>query len=86
MAQIAKLESLKVFFDTKFVPVRRLVCGYVTVIGMVIFFTITSPVVAYVKVNTSAQRVIGTITILLYLSFLIMAIPFKWLGGASDEP
>uniref|UniRef100_A0A0A9VQU9 Putative zinc metalloprotease NCU04133 n=1 Tax=Lygus hesperus TaxID=30085 RepID=A0A0A9VQU9_LYGHE len=73
--ELNKFESLKLTYFTTFVPKRRLACGYITVISMIIFFTLTSPLSAYLEISLAGKYVIGTITVFLCLSFLVMALP-----------
>ncbi|KAK7196200.1 Nodulin-like protein [Novymonas esmeraldas] len=81
---IAALKSLEVLYAEKFVPVRRIAYGYVIVACLVIFFAITAPVLAYTKVSNSGKAVVGAITVVLCMSFWVMALPIPWLGGVNE--
>ncbi|KPA81236.1 hypothetical protein ABB37_03655 [Leptomonas pyrrhocoris] len=81
---IAALTSLKTVYAEKFVPIRRIAYGYVIVACLVVFFTITAPVLAYTKVSNAGKIVIGVITVVLCLAFWAMAMPIRWLGGVNE--
>ncbi|CAJ1993656.1 major facilitator superfamily transporter / nodulin-like [Leishmania donovani] len=82
--QIAALTSLKGIYAKKFVPLRRIAYGYVIVACLVIFFAITAPILAYTKVSRGGKAVVGGITVVLCMSFWVMALPIPWLGGVSE--
>ncbi|CAJ1036382.1 Nodulin-like/Major Facilitator Superfamily, putative [Leishmania lindenbergi] len=82
--QIAALTSLKSIYAKKFVPVRRIAYGYVMVVCLVIFFATTAPILAYTKVSDGGKAVIGGITMVLCMSFWVMAMPIPWLGGVNE--
>ncbi|KAG5489428.1 hypothetical protein GH5_00299 [Leishmania sp. Ghana 2012 LV757] len=82
--QIAALTSLKAVYAKKFVPVRRIGYGYAIVACLVVFFAVTAPILAYMKVSGSGKAVVGGITVVLCMSFWVMAIPIPWLGGVSE--
>ncbi|GET93354.1 hypothetical protein, conserved [Leishmania tarentolae] len=82
--QIAALTALKGIYAKKFIPLRRIAYGYVIVVCLVIFFATTAPILAYTKVSSGGKAVIGAITVLLCMSFWIMALPIPCLGGVSE--
>ncbi|EPY18959.1 hypothetical protein STCU_09691 [Strigomonas culicis] len=77
--------SLSVVYDSKNVPVPRLAVGYAVAISLILFFSTSSPILAYLTVSQKARYVLGTITCLLLCSYGIMALPLRCLGGV-DEP
>ncbi|CAD2222835.1 hypothetical protein AGDE_06430 [Angomonas deanei] len=79
------MRSLTAVYYSKSVPMRRLAVGYIVGISLVIFFAISSPVVAYLNVSKEASYGIGAITVFLMLCYFIMTLPIRWLGGV-DEP
>ncbi|KAG5464110.1 hypothetical protein LSCM1_00290 [Leishmania martiniquensis] len=82
--QTAALTSLKAIYAKKLVPMRRLAYGYVIVVCLVIFFAVTAPMLAYMKVSGSGKAVVGGITVVLCMSFWVMAMPIPWLDGVNE--
>ena len=82
--ELAALASLKAIYAKKFVPIRRIACGYVIVACLVIFFTITAPVLAYTNVSKAGKCVVGAITVVLCMSFWVMSLPIRSLGGVDE--
>ncbi|KAG5490155.1 hypothetical protein JKF63_00274 [Porcisia hertigi] len=82
--QIAALTSLKSIYAQKFVPTRRIAYGYVVAACLVIFFSTTAPMLAYTNVSQSGRAVIGAITVMLCMSYWIMAMPIRWFGGVNE--
>lgn len=82
--ELAELASVKELYETKFVPARRLAVGYVVAACLVVFFAVSSPVVAYTTVSSAGHYVLGAITIILCLCFLLMAMPISALGGVNE--
>lgn len=82
--ELAALSSLQPIYAEKFVPIRRIAYGYVIVACLVIFFTITAPVLAYTKTTKGGKVAVGVITVVLCLAFWVMAIPIRWLGGVNE--
>ncbi|KPA78372.1 hypothetical protein ABB37_06491 [Leptomonas pyrrhocoris] len=84
-AQIAALQSTVVYYDSKFVPLPRLIIGYTVVISLLVFFTVEAPVLAYMNnVSHGAKMAIGAVTIVLTLSIFLMLLPLRCLGGMND--
>lgn len=82
--EITALASLKVIYAKKFVPIRRIAYGYVIVACLVVFFTITAPLLAYTNVSKSGRSVVGAITVVLCMAFWVMAVPLRCLGGVNE--
>ena len=83
--EIAALEATVVYYDSKFVPLPRLIIGYVVVISLLIFFTVEAPVLAYTSnVTHAAKKAIGALTIVLTMSVFLMLLPLRCLGGMDD--
>jgi hypothetical protein len=84
--EIAALETLKALYHHKSVPMQRLIIGYVVVITLILFFTIETPVVAYVSgVSRSSEIGIGVAAVVMTLCLFLMVLPLRCLGGI-DEP
>ncbi|PBJ77569.1 hypothetical protein BCY84_06120 [Trypanosoma cruzi cruzi] len=88
--QIAALKSLEPAYRRQSVPIRRLAVGYAVVALLLVFLSVQSPVVSYTRVSNGVSTAFGAITIVLVLSFFLMLLPVRWLGGmddrAGDEP
>jgi hypothetical protein len=82
--EVTALTSLKTIYAEKFVPIPRIAYGYVIVACLVIFFTITAPVLAYTKVSHAGKTAVGAITVVLCMSFWVMALPIPSLGGVNE--
>lgn len=81
---IAALESTKAVYEKKFVPLPRLIIGYVVVISLVVFFAVESPLVAYLNVSSGAKTAIGILTVVLTLCIFLMLLPLPCLGGLNE--
>lgn len=79
------MQSLAHEYEHKNVPFRRLIVGYTVVGILIVFFTIETPVVAYVQTTKGAQIAIGIIAIVLTLCIFLMLLPSKYLGGLDDK-
>ncbi|EPY24161.1 hypothetical protein STCU_07316 [Strigomonas culicis] len=77
--------SLSVVYDSKNVPVPRLAIGYTIVISLILFFSTSSPIIAYMGISQQARYAIGALTCLMVCSFGFLALPLRCLGGV-DEP
>ncbi|KPI88523.1 hypothetical protein ABL78_2335 [Leptomonas seymouri] len=82
--QIAVLASSKAIYAEKFVPIRRIVYGYIIVACLITFFAISAPLLAYTTVSNAGRLVIGLITVTLCMAFWVMALPIRWFGGVNE--
>ncbi|KAG5505819.1 hypothetical protein JKF63_05155 [Porcisia hertigi] len=84
--QIDALKATVVYYERKFVPIPRLIIGYVIILLLLVFFTIEAPVMAYVpNVPKGGRIAIGIIAVALTLCIFLVLLPFHILGG-MDEP
>nr|CAJ2472684.1 unnamed protein product [Leishmania braziliensis] len=84
--QIAALKAMSTYYERKFVPVPRLIMGYVIILSLLVFFTVEAPVIAYVSsVTRSSRLVVGTMTVVLTLCIFFMLLPFNILGGVNER-
>ncbi|KAG5479504.1 hypothetical protein LSCM1_04770 [Leishmania martiniquensis] len=83
--EVTALQSMAPYYERKFVPIPRLVIGYVVVLLLLVFFTVEAPVMAYVSsISRSGRMAVGAITVVLTLSIFSMLLPFRALGGVID--
>ncbi|KAK7196739.1 hypothetical protein NESM_000613700 [Novymonas esmeraldas] len=84
--QITALEATATYYERKFVPLPRLIVGYVVVLSLLIFFTVEAPVMAYsTNVTNSGKMAVGAITVVLTLCAFLMLLPLRCLGGMDDK-
>ncbi|CAG9573609.1 hypothetical protein LMJF_21_1570 [Leishmania major strain Friedlin] len=83
--EVVLLQATKPLYEHKFVPVRRLMVGYAVALTLIVFFTVETPVVAYVSVvSRSVELTIGVVVSVLTLSVFLMLLPLRWLGGMDE--
>lgn len=79
------LMALGVEYRQRSAPMRRIIIGYVLTLCLVAFFAISSPVVAYTSVSSAGSYALGALTLVFVLSFFVLVLPLRVLGGMDDE-
>ncbi|GET88429.1 hypothetical protein, unknown function [Leishmania tarentolae] len=84
--QIAALKATVTYYERKFVPIPRLIVGYVVVLVLFIFLTVEASVLAYVtSVSKNVKIAIGVMTVVLTCAIFLMLLPLRILGGVNER-